>query len=423
MMEFARLKYTVSGLLFALKSLCTEFTGYRIAFGLFQGLFLLKSTIRDLASASWLSDITKGIREGVEDAYEDGKKVVQSAGEKVEKTVDAHPLLKEHKINLHKLIKKAGKDVEKWHKKFAKKFGLKDNKEADKKFHKHWKMINKWMSTLTKNDTDGNEVHQIPFVPHVNVHNDKSSEEEERQKSLDVFKKLAFMWKEEVESKIEKKGKDLLGWDEEKIHPKVEKKEAKEDEKKEEPLFGRDELEIEPKYVKEKKPSVPFLLFKFEDEDALMKKQAEKVAAEQEAMSTIRKTSEELIDEEVLKGLKKEAEELKKKSKEQKEVSAEEFFKKAQDIGKDWGKNEMETKKKVESPENQMPDKSVNFKKIEATIIKEQKFYAEAEKQWKEEMEKKAKEMSKKTTEQKEITEELKEPKEITEEMKEPEEE
>ena len=52
-------------------------------------------------------------------------------------------------------MKQAGKDVQDWFEKFSKRHGIKGSKHANHEFHRQWKRINKWMTTLKKNDTDG----------------------------------------------------------------------------------------------------------------------------------------------------------------------------------------------------------------------------------------------------------------------------
>lgn len=66
-----------------------------------------------------------------------------------------HPKFKHHKVDLKKVIKKAGKHLEKLHKKVLKKYGPKGAKMVSEKYNKHVDAIKKWMSALTKNNTDG----------------------------------------------------------------------------------------------------------------------------------------------------------------------------------------------------------------------------------------------------------------------------
>ncbi len=357
------------------------------------------------------------------------------------------------------------------------------------------------------------KVHNIPFAPIVKTHKkDKDLEMKEREKALDVFKKLALMWKKDVESKGKGGSKEKMpffGQDEKKIQPKSVIEEfkfgkptkLKKEPKEKMPLFGEDEKKIQPKFVseefefskseKEEETPEPVLPFKFEDEDMLMKKQAlEKEAfqkAQKEIASDAKKISEEEHAKKVLKKLRKEAEDLEKKagkalpmfneekeklsklvkSVEEKPLNPEEFVKDAKESAEDWGKNpdsilstefvtgedkaakkseekmkikeskpffweneeealkgqtvvpEMEeesmvTKKKFEN-EHPLPVKSVELKEAEDRIIREQKFFDEAEKAWEEQLKKKAEENAPvKTTEQQEIDEELKEPEDAT---------
>ena len=69
--------------------------------------------------------------------------------------VEEHPKFKVHKHALKKLIKKAGEDIDQMHKKLVRRYGSKGAHLAKEKYNKHIDAINKWMSTLTKNDTDG----------------------------------------------------------------------------------------------------------------------------------------------------------------------------------------------------------------------------------------------------------------------------
>ena len=73
--------------------------------------------------------------------------------------IDKHPKFKHHKAHLEKLFKKAGEDIDKLNKKLVRRYGPKGLQLAkESKFNKHIEAINTWMSTLTKNDTDGYDI-------------------------------------------------------------------------------------------------------------------------------------------------------------------------------------------------------------------------------------------------------------------------
>lgn len=352
-------------------------------------------------------------------------------------------------------MKQAGQDVENWYKKFAKKHEIKGSKHANRKFHKQWKRINKWMSTLKKNDTDGDQKSGIPFVP-VMTHKTKEWAKKGKQKALKVFEKLQKMWKLEDKSK----------------RPS------------EMPLFGRDEKEIQPKFLESL-----HLPFTGGEEKSIQNLDDKK------EVKPVKKVS--FIDAKLLKGIKKEADEMVKKAEEvlpmfneekeklrklykssgSKSVSPEEVFKEAKATAEEWGKSpdsilkknftadaegnaekrmfeeikldhvmpfpwgnkwmkpmqktgaqkevehNMDTKKKLESSANEFPLslESVNFEEAKKQVIKETKLFEEAEKKWEEEMKKKQEEkMEKKgeifskTTKEQEIEEELKQPEDLT---------
>ena len=63
-----------------------------------------------------------------------------------------HPKFKHHKEDLHNVIKKAEKHLKKLHRKFEKLYQTGDAKKAK---DKQMKAIKKWMSSLTKINTDG----------------------------------------------------------------------------------------------------------------------------------------------------------------------------------------------------------------------------------------------------------------------------
>eukprot|EP00112_Aurelia_sp_Birch-Aquarium-sp1_P027030 Seg998.2 transcript_id=Seg998.2/GoldUCD/mRNA.D3Y31 product="hypothetical protein" protein_id=Seg998.2/GoldUCD/D3Y31 len=217
------------------------------------------------ANGNWLFDAAKGISEGIEDAFKDaktdGKDGLQVLKKKFQEKIAEHPKFKH--------IVSQIKNTE-LHKKLVNKYGGEQSKEQKEKLKKHLKRIHKWMATLTKNDTDGDAPHEVPFFPKVILRKDKTWGERRKKKAEQIFNKLAKMWERKVKDHRVESKKPFFGSDEKFIQPEFVQQEFEDLKKKEglvkdteevipssvtqefernKEMFGKDEKYIEPKFV------------------------------------------------------------------------------------------------------------------------------------------------------------------------------
>jgi len=193
-----------------------------------------------IAAGNILWDLVKGVSKGIADSYKESEAGrIKHLKAKLQKRIE-HPKFKHHKDKLEKLIHKAGNDIDIFHKKLVRRYGPKGAKLAKEKADKHTQEIMKWMSTLTKNDTDGDEPHNFPFIPHLALHKDDVWGERRKEKADKIFAGLKKMWKTKLGKKNEKPipEKHLLGEDYRKVIPEF----VKEEFQKEGSSHGNDEL-------------------------------------------------------------------------------------------------------------------------------------------------------------------------------------